>query len=95
MVIILTKEFDARVMHKRDTAANWEKQNPVLLKNELIFVDIDGETRTKIGDGVKTYKQLDFNDKAFREVVETKATIYFDANKPAGLTPNDLWAKLI
>jgi len=58
------QEFDARIQHKNDSQANWEANNPVLLENELIFVEMtDGGTRMKLGDGVSAYNALDFIDK--------------------------------
>ena len=58
-----TKTFKTRIKHKRDTSANWESRNPVLLNGEVIIVDTaNGETRTKTGDGTKTYTQLPFDD---------------------------------
>ena len=33
-----TKNIDARFRVKKDTAANWEKHNPILLDGEQIFV---------------------------------------------------------
>ena len=57
------KELLARVRHKRDTSANWEAQDPVLLNGEIIIVDTtDGKTRTKTGDGQKKYSQLPFDN---------------------------------
>ena len=55
--------FNARIQTRRDTASNWETKNPVLLAGELIIVTTNaGDTRFKIGDGVKTYTQLPFQD---------------------------------
>lgn len=54
-----------RVKHKRDSAANWEKNNPVLLNGEFAIVDTNaGDVRLKIGDGTKTYTQLPFQDES-------------------------------
>lgn len=62
-----TKNIEARIKNKRDTAANWEKNNPVLLNGEIIIVDTAaGEVRYKTGDGIKTYKQLPFDDEAIK-----------------------------
>lgn len=64
-------ELKARLRLKRDTSSNWTKNNPVLLNGELIIVDTDsGEVRSKIGDGVKTYTQLPFNDEALKAYVD-------------------------
>lgn len=57
------KEFDARIGNKRDTDENWETYNPVLLDGEIIIVDTaNGEVRKKVGDGVKKYTELPFDD---------------------------------
>lgn len=58
---------------KRDTAANWEQNNPVLLNGEIIIVDTaSGEVRFKVGDGTKLYKQLPFSDEAVRALISAK-----------------------
>lgn len=68
-------QINARVRHKRDTSSNWTTRNPVLLDGELIIVDTDsGETRFKIGDGVKTYTQLPFQDEIIRGMIPTTAS---------------------
>ena len=57
------KLFKTRIKQRRDTSANWESKNPVLLNGEVIIVDtVNGKTRTKIGNGTKTYTQLPFDD---------------------------------
>nr|DAP41014.1 MAG TPA: hyaluronidase [Caudoviricetes sp.] len=49
-------EINGRMKQKRDTAANWEAKNPVILNGEIVLVDTNaGELRAKIGDGVKKY----------------------------------------
>ena len=61
-----------RIKNKRDTSANWEANNPVLLNGELIIVDTNaGDTRFKIGDGTKTYMQLPFQDEALYNVLNS------------------------
>ncbi len=61
------KSVDARVKHKKDTSANWTKNNPVLLDGELVIVITNsGEERFKIGDGTKKYRQLPFQDEIIR-----------------------------
>ena len=66
--------FYSRTQEKCDTEANWEAANPVLLKNEVIYVKMtDGDTRTKTGDGTSRYKQLPFNDKNFRDSLPIKS----------------------
>ncbi len=66
--------FYSRTQEKCDTEANWEAANPVLLKNEVIYVKMtDGDTRTKTGDGTSRYKSLPFNDKNFRDSLPIKS----------------------
>ena len=68
-----TKQFNVRIGMKRDTAANWEQNNPVLLNGEIIIVDTaSGEVRFKVGDGTKLYKQLPFSDEAVRALISAK-----------------------
>ena len=71
------KEILARVKQKRDTSANWEARNPVILNGEIILVDTNaGELRAKIGDGTKTYTQLPFSDEALRSLINAnKVTV--------------------
>lgn len=68
------KTLQTRLKLKKDTAANWESKNPVLLNGEQIFViTAAGETRVKVGDGTKAYTQLPFTDETLRTLVGTKA----------------------
>ena len=65
---------NVRIQNKRDTAANWETNNPVLLNGELIIVDTNaGDTRFKIGNGSKTYTQLPFQDEGLYSVLNSKS----------------------
>lgn len=56
----------SRIMSKIDTAANWDTNNPVLLKGEVVPVivpDSEGNTAYvvfKVGDGVSNYATLPF-----------------------------------
>ena len=64
------KIFNIRVKNKRDTEANWKKENPVLLDGEIIIVTTtSGDTRLKVGDGKKTYNQLPFQDQKTRDLI--------------------------
>lgn len=47
-----------RIILRRDTAANWNMNNPVLLSGEPGYETDTGYL--KIGDGVSTWEQLDF-----------------------------------
>lgn len=63
-------QIDARIRQKRDTAANWTNNNPVLLNGELIVVETStGAIRLKVGDGVKTFNQLPFLDETLRALI--------------------------
>lgn len=76
------KELKARVKNKRDTAANWESKNPVILNGEVILVDTNaGELRAKIGDGTKTYKQLPFYDEVLRNLITDKSNLALSSAK--------------
>lgn len=67
-------EINGRMKQKRDTAANWETKNPVILNGEIVLVDTNaGELRAKIGDGVKKYLQLPFSDEVLRNLITDKA----------------------
>lgn len=55
--------INASFQQRRDTAANWESKNPVLLDGEMITVITNaGAVRHKTGDGTKAYTQLPFDD---------------------------------
>lgn len=69
-------EINGRMKQKRDTAANWEAKNPVILNGEIILVDTNaGELRAKIGDGVKKYSQLPFSDEVLRNLITEKTSV--------------------
>ena len=73
-----SKELKTRIKSRKDTSANWRNNNPVLLDGEIIIVNTDsGETRFKIGDGIKTYTQLPFQDEAIRNLINDNKT-YWD-----------------
>lgn len=68
-----TKTLKSRIKNKRDTSANWTKNDPVLLNGEIIIVDTEaGETRYKIGDGTKKYSQLPFQDEPIKNLINNK-----------------------
>lgn len=70
----MAREFLSRIQNKRDTSANWTKNNPVILNGEIILVDTaEGELRAKIGDGTKTYTQLPFSDEVLKSLINTVA----------------------
>ncbi len=64
-----SKDVPIRIKQKKDTAANWESVNPVLLDGEMILVvTAEGDVRTKIGDGHASYSELPFNDERLPKV---------------------------
>lgn len=68
----ITKTIQATVKNRTDTAANWTSKNPVLAEGEIIVVQTSaGETRLKIGDGVKTFTQLPYTDEQIYNNVVT------------------------
>lgn len=70
----MAREFLSRIQNKRDTSANWTKNNPVILNGEIVLVDTaEGELRAKIGDGTKTYTQLPFSDEVLKSLINTVA----------------------
>lgn len=55
--------FNIRIKTKRDTESNWSTNNPVLLNGEIILVDCEnGQIKLKIGDGIKNYNDLEFQN---------------------------------
>lgn len=65
----VTKEVQTRIKQKKDTVANWEANDPIILDGEMIFVETpEGDTRTKIGNGTYRYSELPFIDERFPKV---------------------------
>ena len=54
--------INVRLKHKKDTAANWNSKNPVLLDGEIVLVDDNGTLRIKMGDGLTNFKLLPYFD---------------------------------
>lgn len=53
--------LNVRVQQKRDTEANFTSQNPVLLLNEVVYVDMTaGGVQIKIGDGTSHFNDLPY-----------------------------------
>ena len=56
-----TKTLNTRITLKADTTENWASSTLVLLKGEMaIEIPTSGEYKIKIGDGVKTFKELPY-----------------------------------
>ena len=90
------KTFNTRIKHKRDTSANWTSADPVLLNGELIIVDTaSGEMRFKIGDGIKRYSQLPFQDEmlrnSFADTYATSAALQKMLPKVTTITLGSTW----
>lgn len=67
------KTLKTRIKQRRDTVANWTKNNPVLLKGEIAIVeDTDGAIRFKVGDGSKTFSELAYTDEKLKAEIATK-----------------------
>lgn len=63
--------LNARIQYKKDTDANWTSNNPVLLENELIIVEMEnGKCQFKIGDGAHPYVELPFTSLGFSGVLD-------------------------
>ncbi len=64
-----SKDVSIRIKQKKDTEANWESANPILLDGEMILVvTAEGDIRTKIGDGRTFYSELPFNDERLPKI---------------------------
>ena len=61
----MPKEMNIRLRERRDTLANWENENPVLLSGEVAIVDVDGSLRRKTGDGITAFIDLAYDDEYF------------------------------
>ena len=54
---------NTRIQLKRDTEKNWTSKNPVLFDGEMIIVKTnDGKIRKKIGDGIKKFSELPYDE---------------------------------
>ena len=57
-----------RIVVRNDSSANWESNNPVLLKGEMgVATDLN---KIKIGDGFKTWKELSYSGISMDEVLD-------------------------
>lgn len=80
-------ELKTKIILRNDSSDNWEsvKDTAVLLKGEIgIEFDANGKTKTKIGDGVKTWAELPyfggekaktFQVGALSEITDTELTV--------------------
>lgn len=66
-------EIRTRIKQRIDSAENWEKVDPVLMKGELAVAELSGFPKLKVGDGTKRFSQLDYIDADLcNEVQEVK-----------------------
>ena len=64
---------NAKILIRRDTAANWTTANPILADGEQGYEKDTG--KMKIGDGIKTWNQLSY----FPNI----PTTFFDGGYPS------------
>lgn len=83
----------ASILLRRDSAENWERVNPVLKNGEYITViTASGEIKHKSGDGVRTYKQLPFEQSSSEEIETTLLSSGWQDKKQI-LTVNSIISK--
>ena len=67
------KPKQVSIQLRRDSAANWEAKNPVLLDGEEILVYTStGDVRRKVGDGIAHYQELPFDDERINSALAQK-----------------------
>lgn len=82
----MSQIYDARIKSKRDTQANWESNNPLLLNGEIVLVDMtDGSLKIKIGNGTSN-----FNDLQYFEFGDSTVKVNWDdiQDKPSVFVPD-------
>lgn len=62
-----------RIQNKYDTQANWEANDPVLLKGELAVTAENG--KIKVGDGTKKWSELSYQEADKASAVAEKLTV--------------------
>lgn len=79
MQVAETKTLKTRIILRNDTTANWlTNSTQVLLKGEVGFEFLEnGRVKFKIGDGLKTWAQLDY---VTEELLINENTLTFDAD---------------
>jgi hypothetical protein len=72
------KHFKVKVIHKCETAADWERSSYVPAEGEIVTYKIDEQhnyERLKLGDGVHAVKDLPFvTDEGFRDFILERPT---------------------
>ena len=75
------------IVNKINTEAKWLEENPVLLNGEIIAVTFTSGTRLKVGDGVKTFSELEYLD---TNILQAQSELQSDLQKKADLDSNGL-----
>ena len=75
----MAKELKTRIVLRNDSTANWNAQDPVLLKGEIGF-DMD-LLIFKVGDGVKKWSEI---DKTFKSYEDTMLAVNEAINAAVG-----------
>ena len=71
----MSDSYNTRIKLKRDTEENWTSKNPILLDGEMIIVKTnDGKIRKKIGDGVKKFSELPYDEISIDSAISTTST---------------------
>lgn len=60
--------WNTRIVLCNDTTVNWGTSDKVLLKGEMALEFTDSEVKIKIGDGVKTFAQLEYATMTPKEI---------------------------
>ena len=72
---IQDKLYNIRTIPFHGTETEWNSLDYIPKNGEIIIVNLeDGSVRFKIGDGVKTYAQLPFEDEAIRNLINAAET---------------------
>ncbi len=87
-------KFLSRFQNKRDTAANFTTNNPVLLDGELVVVDTgSGVTRLKSGDGSSKFSALPYLDEPIYNKIPVASTIAGKAPGTAAVGSSTKYAR--
>lgn len=65
--------LNVKIQEAHDTEANWSKKNPVLLSGQLAF-STDKNWMYKIGNGTKTWSQLNYIVPSWGDIVDKPST---------------------
>lgn len=84
------KRERTRIENIKDTTANWERANPILLNGEIgIEVKPNKQVAMKIGDGITHWKDLDYVNSLTVKEIETLLSKKVDKIEGMGLSQNN------